>query len=163
MMKKMLLAAVTLIASAAASFATDYARIDINFHCRGNLKCLSPKKAGIQIVPRRDYSDSRHADKCYYSITVNLDVTQEVDVVYEVVDTGGKATAKVIPSIFPIRLPKGTGPADVECLEFEIGDETSPLVPCRVTKWTSMLGGPGIEVVAGDKFAVKVKFRKPAK
>ena len=165
MLKKLFLAAATLL-SAAASFATDYARIDLNYYCRGNLKCVSPGKAGVQIVQKRDYPNGRHPDKCYYSITVNLDKTQEVEVEYEVVDTGDKDVAVVKPSIDPIRLLPG-GKKDkhpsVECLEFEINDESSPLTPCKVTRWTGMLGGAGIRVTAGDKIVVKAKFRKPAK
>ena len=164
-MKKFFLAAVTLCAFAAASFATDYARIDLNYYCRGNLKCVSPKKAGVQIVPKRDYPNGRHPDKCYYSITVNLDKTQEVEIEYEVVDTGDKDSAVVKPSIDPVRVVGGkkVKNASVECLELEINDTSSPLTPCKVTKWTGMLGGSGIRVVAGDRIILKAKFKKPEK
>jgi len=160
-MKKFFLAAVTLVAFAAASFATDYARIDLNFYCRGNLKCISPKKNGVQIVPRRDYPNGTHPDKCYYSITVNLDRAQEVELEYEVVDTENKDSVKLTASITPIRLPKGSGTADVECVEFEFGGKSSPLVPRKITKWTNMTGA-GIKVSAGDKVSIKAKFKKSA-
>ena len=158
-MKKLFLAAVTLFAFAAASSATDYARIDLNFYCRGNLKCISPKKAGVQIVQRRDYPNGAHPDKCYYSITVNLDKAQEVELVYEVVDTGDKDGVKLTASITPIRLPKGSGAADVECVEFEFAGKSSALVPCKITKWTNMTGA-GVKVSAGDRITVKAKFKK---
>ena len=164
-MKKFFLAAVTFFGLAAASFATDYARIDLNYYCRGTLKCLSPRQAGVQIVQRRDYPNGRHPDKCYYSITVNLDKVRELELEYEVVDTGDKEVAVVKPSIEPIRLIGGKKVKNpsVECLEFEINDTSSPITPCKVTKWTGMLGGSGVRVVAGDRIIVKAKFAKPAK
>lgn len=164
-MKKFFFAAATLFAFAAASFATDYVRIDLNYYCRGNLKCLSPRKAGVQIVQKRDYPNGRHPDKCYYSITVNLDLAQEIEVEYEVVDTGDRESAVVKPSIEPIRLVGGKKQKNpsVECLELEINDNASPITPCKVTKWTGMLGGSGIRVVAGDRIIIKAKFKKPAK
>ena len=160
-MKKFFLAAVTLTAFAAASFATDYARIDLNFYCRGSLKCISPKKTGVQIVPKRDYPNGNHPDKCYYSITVNLDRAQEVELVYEVADTENRDGVKLTASITPIRLPKGSGAAEVECVEFEFGGKSSTLVPRKITKWTNMTGA-GIKVSVGDRVTVRAKFRKSA-
>ena len=159
MLKKLFSAAA--VFAAVAAFATDYARIDLNFWCNGNLKV--PKGSdGVQVTGRRNYSQKKYANICYYTITVNLEKADGFELEYEVADTGDKSVAKVIPSITPIRLPAGTGTADVECLSFEIDDENSPLTPCKITKWTSMLGGPGIQVSAGDKFVVKAKFKKTA-
>ena len=162
-MKKLFLAAVTLCAFAAASFAADYVRIDLNFYCRGNLKCLSPKKAGVQIVPRRDYPNGKHPDKCYYSITVNLEKTQDIELEYEVVDTEDKNSAIIKASLEPIRLIGGKRDKNpsVECLALEINDTVSPLPPCKVTKWTNMTAA-GIRVVAGDRVIIKAKFKKSA-
>ena len=161
-MKNFFLAAVTLCAFAAASFADDYVRIDLNFYCRGNLKCLSPKKAGVQIVPRRDYPNGKHPDKCYYSITVNLEKTQEVELVYEVLDTGDRDSAFIKPSIDPIRLIGGKRDPhpSVECLEFQIDDKTSLITPCVATGWKGL--EVPITVSKGDKITVKAKFKKSA-
>ena len=164
MQKKFLLVAATLLSFAAASFAADYVRVDLNYYCRGQLKCISPKKAGVQIVPRRDYPNGRHPDKCYYSITVNLEVTQEIELVYEVVDTGELPSAVIKPSIEPIRLLPGGGRDKnraVECLEFQIDSETSPVTPCVATGWKA-LEAP-ITVAKGDKITIKAKFKKVAK
>ena len=162
MLKKCFVAA-ALIAFAAVSFATDYVRIDLNYYCRGTLKCLSPKQNGIQIVQRRDYPGGKHPDKCYYSITVNLDVVQEVDLVYEVVDTEGKESAVIKTSLEPIRLVGGKRSADkaVECLELQVDDETSPLTPCVVTGWKNM--NANVVVSKGDKISIKAKFKKVEK
>ena len=162
MLKKLLVAA-ALFAFAAVSFATDYVRIDLNYYCRGNLKCLSPKQKGVQIVQRRDYPNGKHPDKCYYSITVNLDVTQEVDLVYEVVDTGDKNSAAIKTSLEPIRIVDGKRSAEkaVECLELQVDDATSQLTPCVVTSWKNM--GATVVVSKGDKISIKAKFKKVEK
>lgn len=159
-MKKSFLVAVTLFAFAAASYATDYVRIDLNYYCRGTLKCISPKKKGVQIVQRRDYPNGRHPDKCYYSITVNLDLTQEVELTYEVVDTGDKDTATIHFSVAPIRIEGGKRSENIaiECLEFEACDELSDVAPCKFDKWTKMVKSQSVS--KGDKFTVKAKFRK---
>ena len=163
MLKKFCLAAVTLFAFAAVSFATDFVRIDINYYCRGNLKCISPRKTGVQIVQKRDYPNGKHPDKCYYSITVNLDKVQEVDLVYEVVDTGDKDTATIHFSVQPIRIEGGKRSENVaiECLEFEACDELSPLAPCKFSKWTKMISAQSVS--KGDKFTIKAKFKKVEK
>ena len=162
MLKKFLTAA-ALFVFAAASFATDYVRIDLNYYCRGNLKCLSPKQKGIQIVQRRDYPNGKHPDKCYYSITVNLDVVQEVDLVYEVVDTGDKNSAVIKTSLEPIRIVGGKRSADraIECLELQVDDEISSLTPCVVTGWKNM--ETTVVVSKGDKISIKGKFKKAEK
>ena len=159
MLKKFFLAA-ALFAFSAASFATDYVRIDLNYYCRGQLRCISPRRAGVQIVPRRDYPNGRHPDKCYYSITVNLEVTQEIELVYEVVDTGELPSAVIKPSIEPIRLIGGKRDPNraVECLEFRIDSETSPITPCVATGWKA-LEAP-ITVSKGDKITIRAKFKK---
>ncbi len=161
MLKKSFLAAATLLAFTAASFATDYVRIDLNFWCNGNLKCLSKGKSGVQITGRRKYSNPKYADICYYSITVNLEKAQEVDLEYEVVDTGDRDSAALKPSIEPIRLIDGKRQNDksVECLEFQLNGEASPFVPCTATEWKGMLP-KAITVTAGDKITVKAKFKK---
>ena len=163
MLKKLFLVAVTLFAFAAASFATDYVRIDLNYYCRGTLKCLSPQQKGVQIVQRRDYPNGKHPDKCYYSITVNLDVVQEIDLVYEVVDTGDKNSAVIKTSLEPIRLIGGKRSADraVECLEIQVDDESSALTPCVVTGWKNM--EVPVVVSKGDKISIKAKFKKVEK
>ena len=160
-MKKFFLAAVTLFAFAAVSYATDYVRIDINYYCRGRIKCLTAPKPGIQIVPRRDYPNGKHPDKCYYSITVNLDKVQEIELTYEVVDTGDKDNANIFFSVAPIRIKDGkrSDNISIECLEFEAGDEISDLAPCKFDKWTKMIKNP-FNVSKGDKFTVKAKFKK---
>ena len=160
MSKKFFLSAVMLCAFAAASYATDYVRIDLNYYCRGTLKCLSPKKKGVQIVPRRDYPNGKHPDKCFYSITVNLDLTQEIDLLYEVVDTGDKDGATIHFSVQPIRIKDGKRSENVpiECLEFEACDEMSDVAPCKFDKWTKMVKSQTVS--KGDKFTVKAKFKK---
>ena len=159
---KKFLAVVMLFAFAAASFAADYVRIDLNFYCRGNLKCLTTKlPAGIQVTGRRDYSQKRHSGLCYYSITVNLEKIRNVDLEFEVIDTGDKERANIVPSISPIRLANGTRDESifVECLEFEFGNEKSPIAPCKANGWTRMVKSP-LAVSTGDKFTIKAKFRK---
>jgi len=158
-MKKSLLAVVMLFAFAAASFATDFVRIDLNFYCLGNLKCLSGSKPGVQIVKRR--ISPKNPNVCYYSITVNLDKAQEVELEYEVVDTGDKASANIVPSLQPIRIEGGKRSENipVECLEFEADSQLSELAPLKFSKWTKMFKKP-LVVSKGDKFTIKAKFKK---
>ena len=160
MTKKFFLAAAALLAFTAASFATDYVRVDLNFWCNGNLKCLSKSAPGIQITGRRKYSNPKYANICYYSITINLEKAQEIDLVYEVVDTGDADSAVVKPSIEPIRLIDGKRSKEkaVECLEFEFDGEPSPLVPCTVTGWKGL--NVPVTVSAGSKITIKAKFKK---
>ena len=157
MLKKLLLAA-ALVAVSATSFATDFVRIDINFFCLGNLKCVSGAKPGVQIVKRR--VSPKNPNVCYYSITVNLDKAQEVDLVYEVVDTADKDSSSVTFSVQPIRIEGGKRSENIpiECLEFEACDELSPLAPCKFSKWTKMIKAQSVS--KGDKFTIKAKFKK---
>ena len=161
MLKKLFLVAVTLFAFAAASFATDYVRIDLNYYCRGTLKCLSPQQKGVQIVQRRDYPNGKHPDKCYYSITVNLEKIRDVALEFEVIDTGDKERANIVPSISPIRLADGKRDESIfiECLEFEFADQSSSSAPCKINKWTRMVKSP-LAVSTGDKFTNNAKVNK---
>ncbi len=159
---KKFLASVMLFVFAAASFAADYARIDLNFYCRGHLKCLTTKlPAGIQVTGRRDYSQKRHSGLCYYSITVNLEKIRDVALEFEVLDTGDKERANVVPSISPIRLADGKRDESIfiECLEFEFDNQSSSIAPCKINKWTRMVKSP-LAVSTGDKFTIKAKFKK---
>ncbi len=153
-MKKFLLVAVTLFAFAAASFAADIARIDLNYYCRGNLKCLTKLPAGVKVSGRNDYTNKKikNYDKiCYYSISVDLAKVQEINLEFEVVDTEDKDTAKLNPSLSPLRKQS------FECEEFEIDGEPSAKVPLKITKWTHM---GSISVSQGDKITIKAKFKK---
>lgn len=152
-MKKLLLAA-ALIAVSAASFAADIVNLDLNYWCRGNLKLVTGKlPAGVRVSPRKNYKAKKFAHICYYTVTIDLDKAQEIDLEFEVVDTGDKDSAKLNPSMSPLR------GQSFECLEFEIGDEPSGKVPCKIVKWTQM---GSIEVSQGEKFTLKAKFKKPA-
>ena len=155
-MKKIFLAAAALFAFAAASFAGPNARIDLNYYCRGNLRLLTKKlPAGVKVSARRNYSSPKHAKICFFAIDVDLAKTQEVNLEFEVVDTEGKDSVKLDPSL-------SVAPGrSYECLEFEVGDEPSACVPCKITKWKSMIKG-FLYVSQGEKFTVKAKFRKPA-
>ena len=157
-MKKLFLVAATLFAFSAASFATDFVRIDINFFCLGNLKCISGGKPGVQIVQRR--VSPKNPNVCYYSITVNLDKVQEVDLQYEVVDTADKSSSTVTFSVQPIRIAGGKRSENIpiECLEFEACDELSDVAPCKFSKWTKMIKAQPVS--KGDKFTIKAKFKK---
>ena len=157
-MKKLFLAAVTLFACTVASFAGPIARIDLNYYCRGQLKLLTGNlPAGVKVSGRRDYSNPKHSKICYYGIEVDLAVTQEVELEFEVVDTEGKDSVKLDPS-----LSVGVRGQSYECVEFEVGDEPSVHVPCKITKWKSMIKG-FLFVSPGEKFTVKAKFKKPRK
>jgi hypothetical protein len=156
-MKKLFLVAAALFAFAAASFAADIARIDLNYYCRGNLKLLTEKlPAGVTVSGRKDYTNKKikNYDKlCYYSISIDLAKTQEINLEFEVVDTEGKDTAKLNPSLSPLRKQS------FECLEFEICDEPNDKMPCKITKWTHM---GSIAVAQGEKITIKAKFKKPS-
>ena len=155
-MKKPFLAAVALFACAAASFAGPIARLDLNYYCRGQLKLLTGNiPAGVKVSGRRDYSNPKFSKICYYGIEIDLAKTQEVELEFEVVDTEGKDSVKLDPSL---SVKPGQS---YECLEFEAGDEPSVSVPCKITKWKSMIKG-FLFVSQGEKFTVKAKFRKPA-
>jgi len=153
MLKKLLLAA-ALVAVSAASFAADIVHIDLNYWCRGNLKLLTRKlPEGVKVSARKNYSNPKFAKICLYSIDVDLAKAQEIDLEFEVVDTGDKDTASLKPSMSPL---KGQS---FECLEFEIDEEPSAKAPCKIAKWTQM---GSIDVSSGDKFTIKAKFKKPA-
>ena len=155
-MKKFCLAAAMLFAFAAGSFAGPIARVDLNYYCRGNIRLLTQKlPAGVKFLGRRNYSNPKHAKICYFPIEVDLARTQEIDLEFEVVDTEGKDSVKLDPSL---SVKPGQS---YECLAFEAGDEPSVHVPCKITKWKSMIKG-FLYVSQGEKFTVKVKFRKPA-
>jgi len=154
-MKKFFLA-VALFAFSAASFAVDIARVDLNYYCRGNLKCLTELPAGVKVSGRKNYTNKKikNYDKiCYYSISVDLAKAQEINLEFEVVDTGDKESAKLNPSLSPLRNQS------FECLDFEIADEPSDKTPLKITKWTHM---GSISVSQGEKFTIKAKFKKPA-
>ena len=142
-------------AVSAASFAADIARIDLNYYCRGNLKCLTKLPAGVKLTARKNYTNKKIKDYdkiCYYSISIDLAKAQEIELEFEVVDTGDKADAKLNPSLSPLR------GQSFECIEFEIADEPSDKAPCKIDKWTHM---GSIKVSAGEKFTIKAKFKKP--
>ena len=152
-MKKLLLAA-ALVAVSAASFAADIVQLDLNYWCRGNLKLVTQKlPAGVKVSARKNYTQKKFSHICFYTVYIDLAKAQEIDLEFEVVDTGDKDSASVKPSLSPI---KGR---PFECVEFEIGDEPSGKVPCKIVKWTQM---GSIEVSQGEKFTLKAKFKKPA-
>ena len=157
-MKKFFLAAAALFAFAAASFAVDIAKIDLNYYCRGNLKLLTEKlPAGVKVSARKNYTNKKikNYDKiCYYTIDIDLAKTQEINLEFEVVDTEGKDSAKLNPSMSPLRKQS------FECLEFEFADEPCDKMPLKITKWTHL---GSFTVSQGEKFTVKAKFKKPAK
>ena len=156
-MKKFCLAAAALFAFAAASFAGPIARIDLNYYCRGNIRLLTKKlPAGVKFLGRRNYSNPKHAKICYFPIEVDLAKVQEINLEFEVVDTEGKDSVKLDPSL---SVKPGQS---YECLEFEAGDEPSVSVPCKITKWKSMIKG-FIFVSQGEKFTVKAKFKTTGK
>ena len=156
MLKKTLFAFAMLFAFAASSFAAEIVSIGLNYYCRGQLKLLTTKlPPGVKVSGRRNYSQKRWAKICYYSILVDIEKTQEVELEFEVVDTEGKDSVKLDPSISP---PTGKS---IECLSFEVADEPSALVPRRISKWTSMIKG-FVFVSKGEKFTVKAKFKRPA-
>ena len=153
-MKKIFLAAVALLALAAASFAGPNARIDLNYYCRGNLKLLTKKlPEGVKVSGRKNYSQPKFAKICLYSIDIDVAKVQEIELEFEVVDTEGKDSVKLDPSL---SVSKGQS---YECLEFEVGEEPSVHVPCKITKWKSMIKGY-LQVSQGEKFTVKAKFKK---
>lgn len=155
-MKKFLLTAVTLCAFAAASFAADIARIDLNYYCRGNLKLLTEKLPdGVKVSARKNYTNKKiknYNKLCYYTIEIDLSKVQEINLEFEVVDTEGKDSARLNPSMSPLKNQS------FECLEFEFADEPSDKTPIKITKWTHM---GSIAVSQGDKITVKAKFKKP--
>ena len=153
-MKKFFLVAAAVFAFSAVSFAVDIARIDLNYYCRGNLKCLTKLPDGVKVSARKDYTNKKIKDYdkiCYYSISIDLAKVQEINLEFEVVDTGDKDNAKLNPSLSPLRNQS------FECLEFEIADEPSDKAPLKITKWTHM---GSISVSQGEKFTVKAKFKK---
>ena len=153
MLKKSFLTAMTLFAFAAATFAADIVRLDLNYYCRGQLKLLSKLPDGITMSARKNYSQKKFANICLYTVSIDVGKVQDFEFEIEVVDTEGKKRVKLDPSLSP------SGKLAVECLEFEVGDEISTLVPCKITKWTSMIKG-AVLVKQGDKITIKGKFKK---
>lgn len=156
-MKKFLLAFAMLFAFAAASYAKPIARLDLNYYCRGQLRLVTPKlPPGVTVAGPLNYSNPRHAKICYYAIGIDLAKTQEIELEFEVVDTEGKDTVKLDPSLSVAA--KGQS---YECLSLEVADEPSVLVPCRITRWKSMIKG-FVFVSRGERFTVKAKFKRPS-
>ena len=153
MFKKSFLAAAVSFAFAAASFAADIVTLDLNYWCRGNLKRLSELPDGVTMTPRRNYSQKKFAHICLYTVKIDLDKVQELELELEVVDTGDKESAKLNPSLTPL---KGKV---FECVEFETAEEPCAKVPCKITKWTGM---QSVTVTKGEKITIKAKFRKVA-
>ena len=156
-MKKFFLVAAAFFAFAAASFAADIAKIDLNYYCRGNLKLLTEKLPdGVKVSARKNYTNKKipnYQKLCYYTIDVDLAKVQEINLEFEVVDTEGKDTAKLNPSMSPLR------GQSFECLEFEFCDEPSDKTPIKIAKWTHM---GSIAVSQGEKITIKAKFKKPS-
>ena len=156
-MKKCLLAFAMLFAFAAASHAKPIARLDLNYYCRGQLRLLTPQlPPGVTVAGPLKYSNPKHSKICYYAIGIDLAKTREIELEFEVVDTEGKDTVKLDPS-----LSVGGKGQSYECLSFEVADEPSARGPRRISKWTSMIKG-FVFVSKGEKFTVKAKFKRPA-
>ncbi len=161
MFGKFFTAALLALGISAAAFAGDYASIDLNYWCRGNLKLLTQKLPdGVTVSARKNYSQKKFSHICYYKINVDLTKVQEFALEFEVVDVGDKTDgAKIVPSISPFRDPKDGKKAEVECLEFEFCDESAEGLPCKITKWKSMIPA-GVIVNVGEKVTIKGKFKK---
>lgn len=153
MFRKFFLAAVTLVAFSAASFAAEFVMLDLNYYCRGQLKLLSKLPEGVTMSARKNYSQKKFAKLCLYTLRIDVSKVQELEFEIEVVDTEGKESAKLNPSLSP---QKGLA---VECLEFEAGGEPSSKVPCKITRWTGM---QSLMVAEGEKIAFKLKLKKAA-
>ena len=151
MFKKIFLMAAALFAFAAASFAAEIVTMDLNYYCRGELKLLSELPDGITMSGRRDYKQKKFAKLCLYTVRIDISKVQEFNLELEVVSTEGKDSVRLNPSL---AVPKNTV---VECLEFEAGDAKPKKLPCKITKWTSMVS---INVAEGEKITVKGKFKK---
>ena len=153
MFKKIFFAAV-FFAFAAMLSAADMVTLDLNYYCRGQLKLLNKLPDGITMSARKNYRQKKFAKLCLYTVRIDLSKVQEFNLEIEVVDTEGKESARLDPSLSP------SGKSVVECLEFEAADEASPLTPCKITKWTSMFK-KNILVSQGEKITIKGKFKKP--
>lgn len=153
MFRKLFLATAAFFAFAAASFAADIVTLDLNYWCRGNLKLLSKLPDGVTMTPRRNYSRKKFAHICLYTVRIDLDKAQEVELELEVVDTGDKEKADLKPSLSP---SKGKA---FECVEFETAEEPCSKVPCKIKGWTGM---QSVTVTKGEKITIKAKFRKVA-
>ena len=138
-------------ARASASASANTVALDLNYWCRGNLKLLNKLPDGVTMSARKNYSNKKFAGICLYTVRIDVNKVQEFTLELEVVDTGDKESAALKPSLAPSR------GLVVECLEFETGEEPSPLVPCKITKWTGM---QAVEVTKGEKITVKCKLRK---
>jgi len=160
MFGKKLMTMVLAFGVAAGVFAGDFASVDLNYWCRGELKLLTEKlPQGVTVSKRLNYSQKKFAHICYYKINVDLTKAQEFELQFEVTSVGDKAeSARLVPSVSPFRTPKDGKKAAIECLEFECCDEVSEAVPCKITGWKSMIPS-GIMMKVGDKFTVKGKFK----
>lgn len=151
-MSKKFFAAVALItASAVASFAGDYVRLDLN--CKNGVvfKVLTEKLPdGMSVNGKKKNT-----------IFINLEKVREFALELEVAETGGDGDrVAIIPSIAPTRYPQDGQKAVVDCEEFEIAGESSPAVPCRIVKWQKMIDDK-LTVAKGDKITIKAKFKNP--
>ena len=151
MFKKISLMAAALFAFAAASFAAEIVTMDLNYYCRGELKLLSELPDGITMSARRDYKQKKFAKLCLYTVRIDISKVQEFNLEFEVVSTEGKDSVRLNPSL---AVPKNTV---IECLDFEAGDAKPKKLPCKISKWTSMVN---INVAEGEKIAIKGKFKK---
>ncbi len=151
MFRKIFLIAATLFAFAAASFAAEFVTLDLNYYCRGELKLLNELPDGITMSPRRDYKQPQFAKLCLYTVRIDISKVQEFNIELEVVSTEGKDKARLNPSL---TVQKNLV---VECLEFEAGDAKPKKLPCKITKWTSMVN---LNVAEGEKITVKGKLKK---
>ena len=163
MFGKFFTAALLALGTSVAAFAGDYASIDLNYWCRGNLKLLTEKlPEGVTVSARKNYSQKKFAHICFYKVNIDLSKAQEIALEFEVVDVGDKTDgAKLVPSVSPFRNPKDGKAAVVECLEFEFCDESTEGLPVKITKWKSMIPS-GIIVKPGDKITLKAKFKASA-
>ena len=160
MFGKFFTAALLALGISAAAFAGDYASIDLNYWCRGNLKLLTQKlPEGVTVSGRKNYSQKKFSHICYYKINVDLSKAQEFALEFEVVDVGDKTDgAKIVPSVSPFRDPKDGKKPVIECIEFEFCDESAEGLPRKITKGTSMIPA-GVIGNAGEKFTIKGKFK----
>ena len=155
MFGKALLAAVMFFVCTAALSAADILRLDLNYYCRGHLRLVGEMPEGLKMSARKNYRKKKFADICYYTVSIDVDKVQEFEFTVEVAETQNFERVKLDPSLSPSKN------LEVECLEFEAGDAKSSIVPCKISRWTSMLKG-GVLVSKGKKITIKGKIRKIA-
>ena len=151
MFKKFFLVVAALFAFAAASFAADIAKIDLNYWCRGNLKLLNELPDGVKMSARKNYTQKKFSHICLYTVEVDLNKAQEFELELEVLDTGDKESAKLNPSMSP---SKGM---TYDCLKFDIDGKPAVKLPRRIAKWTAM---GSVTVKPGQKITIKCKLAK---